>query len=124
MRRRSTQRRSIAWLGMSVLFTLGNIAGAVYAGTMGEMRHAGLHVVLAILGAYFIQLTAVRRRPMTAEVAGGAVMDGAPHELSSRLNSLEQSLDAIAVEVERVGEGQRFMTRLFTERRERKPDGE
>jgi len=45
-------------------------------------------------------------------------------ELSSRLTHLEQSLDAIAVEVERVGEGQRFMTRLFDERREKEARGE
>jgi hypothetical protein len=31
------------------------------------------------------------------------------------LTHLEQSVDAVAIEVERIGEGQRFMTRLFTE---------
>jgi hypothetical protein len=38
-----------------------------------------------------------------------------PQELAERLMRLEQSAEAIAVEVERIGEGQRFMTRLFTE---------
>ena len=33
-----------------------------------------------------------------------------------RLRSIEQSVEAIAVEMERIGEGQRFMSRLFTER--------
>ena len=36
-------------------------------------------------------------------------------ELDDRLTRLEQAVDAIAVEVERVGEGQRFMSRQFTE---------
>ena len=36
-------------------------------------------------------------------------------ELSDRLSRLEQAVDAIAVEVERVGEGQRFMSRQFSE---------
>ena len=36
-------------------------------------------------------------------------------ELSERLTRLEQAVDEIAVEVERVGEGQRFMSRQFTE---------
>lgn len=115
------KRRSIVWLVLGALFTLGNIAGAVYAGMMGEMRHAGVHVVLSAVGAYLTWLAVVRRRSMSAALEEGAGIDGAPRELSNRLTNLEQSLDAIAVEVERVGESQRFMTRLFTERRERKP---
>lgn len=35
-----------------------------------------------------------------------------------RLARLEQAVDAIAVEVERISEGQRFLTRLQTERSE------
>ena len=36
-------------------------------------------------------------------------------EGSQRLDRIEQAVDAIAIEVERVSEGQRFMTRLLTE---------
>lgn len=38
-----------------------------------------------------------------------------PKELSDRLIRVEQSVEATSLEVERIGEGQRFMTRLFTE---------
>lgn len=38
-----------------------------------------------------------------------------PPELSDRFTRLEQAVDAIAVEVERVGEGQRFISRQFAE---------
>lgn len=38
-----------------------------------------------------------------------------PAELSDRLNRLEQAVDAVAVELERVGEGQRYVTRVFSE---------
>ena len=38
-----------------------------------------------------------------------------PKELSDRLIRVEQAVEATALEVERIGEGQRFMTRLFTE---------
>ena len=38
-----------------------------------------------------------------------------PKELSDRLMHVEQSVEATALEVERIGEGQRFMTKLFTE---------
>ena len=37
-------------------------------------------------------------------------------ELAEQLMRLEQSVDTIAVEVERVSEGQRFATRLLSER--------
>jgi hypothetical protein len=37
-------------------------------------------------------------------------------QLEQRLVAIEQAVQAIAVEVERLGEGQRFATRLLTER--------
>lgn len=40
---------------------------------------------------------------------------GIPSELTSRLERMEQSLDAVAVEVERISEGQRFTTKLLSE---------
>jgi hypothetical protein len=39
-----------------------------------------------------------------------------PAEVSARLERMEQAIDAMAVEVERVAEGQRFMTKLLAER--------
>lgn len=36
-------------------------------------------------------------------------------EVATRLERMEQSLDAIAVEVERISEGQRFTTKLLAE---------
>jgi hypothetical protein len=38
-----------------------------------------------------------------------------PDEASRRLERLEQGMDAIAIEIERVSEGQRFVTRLLSE---------
>jgi hypothetical protein len=38
-----------------------------------------------------------------------------PKELSERLGRVENAVEATAVEIERIGEGQRFLTRLFTE---------
>src|SRR6185503_6676037 len=40
-----------------------------------------------------------------------------PQEIYDRFARVDQSLDAIAVEVERIGEGQRFLTKLQTEQR-------
>ncbi len=36
-----------------------------------------------------------------------------PREMDDRLNRLEQAMDAVAVEVERIGEGQRYVTRVL-----------
>jgi|SRR5690348_13857911 hypothetical protein len=113
------KRRIPVGLVLAVLFTLANVAGGIYAGAMGEIRHAGVHFLLAVVGAYVTWAVIARRRAGVPQLAASG---GGSPELSSRLSNLERSLDAIAVEVERVGEGQRFMTRLFSERGERKKD--
>lgn len=41
-----------------------------------------------------------------------------PKELSGQIAQLSQAVDAIALEVERISEGQRFTTRLLSEQRE------
>ena len=41
-----------------------------------------------------------------------------PAEMSARLERMEQSIDAIAVEIERISEGQRFTTKLLAEVRD------
>lgn len=48
---------------------------------------------------------------------GAAVVASLPQEIYERFSRVEQSLDAIAVEVERIGEGQRFLTRMHAEQR-------
>ena len=47
---------------------------------------------------------------------GGAAQ--IPTEVTTQLAHLNQAVDAIAVEVERISEGQRFTTRLLSEQRE------
>ena len=44
-----------------------------------------------------------------------------PLEVTSRLERMEQAIDSIAIEVERISEGQRFTTRLLTERAPGRP---
>lgn len=46
-----------------------------------------------------------------------------PREIGERLLRMEHALEATAVEVERIGEGQRFLTRLFTEGEGARPIG-
>ncbi len=63
----------------------------------------------ALIGAYFGGRAGAKR----AIVA----MQRDPHGISpAQLDDLRNSLDSIAVEVERISEGQRFTTRLVAER--------
>ena len=102
-------------LALAVIFTLGNVAGGIWAAAMGERQHTMLHIVLTVAGAAAISQIMARRRADTSP-SEAQLLGAQPRELTSRLSNLEQSLDAIALEVERVGEGQRYMTRLFAER--------
>lgn len=43
-------------------------------------------------------------------------MDSGRAELTERLERMEQAVDAIAVQVERIAEGQRFTTKLLNDR--------
>jgi hypothetical protein len=40
-----------------------------------------------------------------------------PLEVANRLERIEQSIEAVAIEVERISEGQRFTTKLLSEAR-------
>ena len=50
---------------------------------------------------------------------GGKVIAQIPAAFENRFTRLEQSLDAVAIEIERVSEGQRFLTRVFSEQNPR-----
>ena len=97
-------RRTKLWLYGSLLFTLLNIGGAVFAAALGEVAHALVHAGLVLVGGLFMiwKVAPLARRESTPTVP----------PFDQRLDRLQQSLDAIAVEVERVGEGQRFVTKL------------
>ena len=71
-----------------------------------------------VLGGMFIFVVLL---PLSIAMArriwrrGVATITSLPAELTERLTRLEQGMDAVAVEVERIGEGQRYMARLFGE---------
>lgn len=71
----------------------------------------GLMLTLALL---FPLVVAYSRRIWRRAGATPAVTS-LPAEWTQRMDRLEQSVDSIAIEVERVSEGQRFMTRVITE---------
>ena len=109
-------KRPKVWFVVAVLFVVVNLGGAVYALGMRELPHAALHVALLLPGAYVVRRLARRAWGQRNDQADGADMLAQP-EYTDRLSHLEQSLDAVAIEIERVGEGQRFMARVLTEKR-------
>ena len=71
-----------------------------------------------VLGGMFIVIVLL---PLSIALArriwrrGVATVTSLPAELTDRLTRLEQGVDAVAVEVERIGEGQRYMARMMGE---------
>lgn len=52
---------------------------------------------------------------------GGPVRTQIPPEMQAQMQHLMQSVDAIAIEVERISEGQRFATKMLAERKSDSP---
>src|SRR3954468_8619475 len=68
------------------------------------------------VAAIIIGLPLARAFARRMDRRGGAAQ--VPNEIASQLTHLNQAVDAIALEVERISEGQRFATRLLSEQRE------
>jgi Na+/glutamate symporter len=67
----------------------------------------------AIILAVGIPLARAFARKMDAESKNTRI----PSEVTQRLERMEQTLEAVAIEVERITEGQRFTTKLLSEGR-------
>jgi hypothetical protein len=102
-----TRQRAKLWFVAASLFTLINLGGAGMAAVGGGVLHTAAHVALVLLGAYFVWRLAPRVRRQEMLAAEGT---------DPRLERLQQSLDAIGLEVERIGEAQRFTTKIVAER--------
>jgi hypothetical protein len=107
-------RRKV-WLWVGVPFALINFFGGIFAIAQGEPLHAASHAVL-LLGAYWWW-----RRATGGGGGEQEQMTIQSGEFTDRLSHVEQSVDDIAERVQSIGEGQRFITRLFTERGLRAP---
>jgi hypothetical protein len=69
------------------------------------------------VAAIIILLPLARAFARRMDRRGGAAAQ-VPAEVSAQLEHLNRAVDAIALEVERISEGQRFTTRLLTDQRE------
>jgi hypothetical protein len=82
--------------------------------------------ILIPLGAFAMITTIVIGFPLVRGLVRRwereSEMPRVPAEVQARLQRIEQSVDAIAIEVERMSEGQRFVTRLLAERAPERAD--
>jgi hypothetical protein len=69
----------------------------------------GIFIIVVLLPISLAYARRIWRRSAAAVMA-------LPQEVMDRLTRLDQAVDSIAVEVERIGEGQRFVTRVLTEK--------
>ena len=67
--------------------------------------------VTAIILAIGVPLARAYSRRMDSDARNPRI----PTEVTSRLERIEQAVDAVALEVERISEGQRFTTKLLSE---------
>ena len=102
-------RRAKLWIVVASLFSFFNLVAGGVAAADGEPLHAATHVALAILGAY--AGLRIARRSRQQQLPGA-------QQLDPRLEHLQQSLDSIALEVERIGEAQRFNAKLVVKKAE------
>lgn len=107
-------RRPRLWLVVASIFTFINLVGAPFALAAGEGPHAAVHVVLLVVGAYFVWRLVPRVRQQHQQQPGALQAD-------ERLENLQQSVDAIALEVERIGEAQRYTVKLAAKQAENSP---
>ena len=109
-------RRAKLWRAGAVLFGIINVAGMGLALAMDEMMHAMAHVFLLFVGtgAYLLwKMVTTWAGEEPAEQSQAAPLPSSsrsstPQLGDPRIEYLQRSVDALALEVERIGEAQRF----------------
>lgn len=113
-----------AWIPVAWLLCVANLGATWFAAQPAEAWHATTHALLAVLFGLGAQRLAARQRALKYQ-SGGAELPADVTALREELTALrqdsqilkrvEQSVDAIAIELERVGESQRFLTKVLAD---------
>ena len=78
----------------------------------------------ALLGTMFVGASMlVLVRAWARKIENQSKLPKAPAESVERLERMERAIDSVALEVERISENQRFLTKLLAERAEGAPAG-
>lgn len=75
----------------------------------GVYELTGMFMVVVLLPLTVAYARRIWRR-------GGAVVSNIPGDLMARIQRIEQTVESSGLEIERIGEGQRFITKLFSEK--------
>ncbi|HJQ52771.1 MAG TPA: hypothetical protein VJ825_02900 [Gemmatimonadaceae bacterium] len=106
--------RSRIWGIGAGVFGIVNLLGALLAMRMGERAHADVHLILFLLSALaYLAWRAVNRGRRGQLAVDAGEVDSASAD--PQIEYLQQSVDALALEVERLGEAQRARERLRAE---------
>jgi hypothetical protein len=84
---------------------------------MDIMAQAVTTILIVLIAAWTIRMIMKHREKM--EERSAPRVEGAASD--ARLARVEQAVEAIAIEIERVSEGQRFVTKLMNERAQAVP---
>lgn len=99
-------KRSLWWRAAAAVFVVLNGGGAIYAAVRGEIMHATVHVALLVVGYGVWQMISGRRHDDELRMSAA----------EPAIEQLQHSVDAIALEVERIGEMQRFINKSQQEK--------
>lgn len=80
------------------------------------MKYEFILMVLAMGSGTVLALAGMIVWTIRGKRSRQALPDAGVAQLSAQIESMQQQLDAMHVEVERVAEGQRFTTKLLSER--------
>ena len=101
-------KRSRIWRFVAPVYVIINIVGGVVALAQGETMHAAAHGAALLVGYLIWQAFDVRQSEKRTEAI--------PEKVDLHLDQLQESVDRLAVNVERMGENQRFVTKVLEKR--------
>ncbi|MBM3908654.1 MAG: hypothetical protein FJ363_11355 [Gemmatimonadetes bacterium] len=102
---------AIAFAELASMATHG--APTVHLAVVGQGEAIVVAIVFGTLGTVFYPLV----KALSQRVSGGAQPGGSSlRGVEDRLDRIERSVEAVALEVERISEGQRFVTKLLAEK--------
>jgi hypothetical protein len=82
-------------------------------------------IALGFFGTVMVTIRAIAGAALAAVKEKGRLAgDSVPQVTEARLARIEQAVDAIALEIERISEGQRFTTKLLSESKQLQPKAE
>ena len=82
---------------------------------MGSQNVAIVAIIFGTMGWVLFPLARALAKRMEGS---GNPSPALPRDVSDRLDRIEHAVEAVAVEVERIAEGQRFVTKVMAERSE------